>query len=252
MVIQHLQELLRQPEIKPFNDPPITLFLDISLIRIIKITAHGKAMADALKQLELILLPSLLQNPLRLLPLFLRESMIVLSAGQQQRFCEILKLLVSKSAWVCKGAYGNEAFGGQGVERVWCAEAVAYATVFGGLFAVSVGNSFRPFWHRGSGEAGVLVSPRCVIEARVCGRVIFVFSVFPYRIVSEIVNTEHGIASIGKSIHQQHSVVVEAMNIWIVKQNIPIAPSWMRASYVCRRFLDGFNFSSCLASMKIS
>jgi hypothetical protein len=189
-----VDELLRQPEIEPLYDTPITLFLNISLIRIIKIAAHGKPMIDTLEQLELILLPSLLQNLLRPLPLLGRESMIIFSAREQQRFCEILKLLVSKGAWVCKGTRGNEAVGGQGVEHVWRAEAVAYATVFGGLFAIFLRNSFCPFWHRGSSEADVLVSPCCVVEAWVCGRVVFVFSVFPNRILHFIrrMNLEKG------------------------------------------------------------
>jgi len=140
-------------------------------------------MANTLEQLELILLPSLLQKLLRLLPLLGRESMIIFSAGEQQRFCEILKLLVRKGAWVCEGTCGNEAFGGQGVEYVWRTEAVAHATVLSGLFAVCLGNGFCPFWHCGSGEAGVLVSPSCVVEARVCGLVIAVFPVFPNRIL---------------------------------------------------------------------
>jgi hypothetical protein len=140
-------------------------------------------MANTLEQLKLILLPPLLQNPLRLLPLLGRESMIIFSAREQQRFCEILKLLIRKGAWMCKGTCGNEAFGGQGVEYVWRAEAVAYANIFGGLFAVCLGNGFCPFWHCGSCEAGVLVSPCCVVEARVCGLVIAIFSVFPNRIL---------------------------------------------------------------------
>jgi hypothetical protein len=140
-------------------------------------------MADTLEQLELILLPSLLQNFLRFLPLLDRKSMIVLSAREQQRFCEILKLLVSKGTWVCKGPCGNEAFGSQGVEYVWRAEAVAYAAVIGGFFAVRLGNGLCPFWHCGFGEGGVLVSPCCMVETRICGLVIFVFSVLPNRIL---------------------------------------------------------------------
>jgi len=70
--------------------------------------------------------------------------------------------------------------------------------------------------------------------------------------ISEIINAEYGVAGIGKSIHQQHGVVVEAMDIWIVKQNVPIALSWMGARYVCGRFFDGLYFSSRLASVEIS
>jgi len=209
-------------------------------------------MANTLKQLKLIPLPTLLQEPLRLLPLLRRESVIVFGAGEQERLGEILELLVRKGAGVCEGACGDEARGGQGVEDVWCAEAVAYADVFGGLFAVCLGNGLCPFWHGGSGEAGVLVSPCCVVEARVCGLVIAVFSVFPDRIISEVINAEYGITGIGKSIHQQHGIVVEAVNIWIVKQNVSIALSWMRTGYVCGCFFDGLYFSSRLPGVEIS
>jgi len=140
-------------------------------------------MADTLEQLELILLPSLLHNLLRPLPLLGRERMVVFRAREQKRLCKIAKLLVSKGAGVCKGTRRNKAVNSQRIEHVWGAEAVADTTVFGLFLAVLLSNRFCPFWHCGSGEADVLVSPRCLVKPWVCGLVVFVFSVLPNRIL---------------------------------------------------------------------
>jgi hypothetical protein len=136
-------------------------------------------MTNALEKLNLILLPSLLQNPLCLLPLLSRESMIVLCTREQQWFGKIMELLIGKRARMRKCSSRNEAFGSQRVEYVRGAEAVPNATVLGGSFAVRLSNRPRPFWNRRSCETGMLVSPCCVVEGRICGRVILVFPVFP-------------------------------------------------------------------------
>lgn len=172
-------ELLRQPEIEPLNNAPITLLLDISLVRNIEIAAHGKAMADALEQLKLILLLPVLHNLPRPLPLLGREGMVVFSAREEKRLCKILELFVRKGARMRKSTGGNEAVRCQAIEHVRRAEAVAHAAVFGGLLAIFLGNCLCPFWHRCSREADVLVSPSCVVEARVRGLVVFVLSVLP-------------------------------------------------------------------------
>jgi hypothetical protein len=136
-------------------------------------------MTNTLEKLNLILLLSLLQNPLCLLPLLGRESMIVFCAREQQWLCKIVELLISKRARMRKCSGSNEAFGSQRVEYVRGAEAVPNATILGGFFAVCLRNGSRPLWNRCSCETGMLVSPCCVIEVGICGRVIFVFPVFP-------------------------------------------------------------------------
>jgi hypothetical protein len=64
-----------------------------------------------------------------------------------------------------KGTSGDEAVSRQAIENIWGAKAVAYTAVFGALFAVLLGNCFRPFWDSSSGKGDVLVSPCCMIEA---------------------------------------------------------------------------------------
>jgi hypothetical protein len=136
-------------------------------------------MTNALEKLNLIVLPSLLQNPLCLLPLLSRKSMIVFCAREQQWFGKIMELLISKRARMRKCSSRNEAFCSQRVEYVRGAEAVPNATIFGGSFAVSFRNGSCPLWNRRSCETGMLVSPCCMLESRICDRVIFVFPVFP-------------------------------------------------------------------------
>lgn len=70
--------------------------------------------------------------------------------------------------------------------------------------------------------------------------------------ISKIVNTEDGISGVGKSIHQQQGIVVEAVDIWVVEENVSIAFSWVRTGDVCWRFFDNLYFSSCLAGMEVS
>jgi hypothetical protein len=94
-----------------------------------------------------------------------------------------LKLFISEGAGVRKSTRGNEAIGGQGVQYVWRPEAIAHAAVFGCILAILLRNGFRPFRHRGSGEADMLVSPRCVVKAWVCSIIVFGFAVFPNRIL---------------------------------------------------------------------
>jgi len=70
--------------------------------------------------------------------------------------------------------------------------------------------------------------------------------------VSEVVNAEDGISGIGKPIHQQQRIIIEAMDIWVVEENIPISLSWMRAGDVRWRFFDNLYFSSCLAGVEVA
>jgi hypothetical protein len=105
--------------------------------------------------------------------------MIVFCAREQQWFGKIVELLISKRARMRKCSSRNKAFGGQRVEYVRGAEAVPNATILSGSFAVCLRNGSRPLWNCRFCETGVLVSPRCVVEVRICGRIVFVFPVFP-------------------------------------------------------------------------
>jgi len=140
-------------------------------------------MTNTLKKLNLVLLPTLLQDSHSLLPLLRRERMIVFRAREEQRLVQLLKLFIGQSARMGKCARGDEALGRQGVEHVGGAEAVTNASVLGGLLAVGCGNGFGPFWDGCKGEGDMFVAPGCVVEARICGLVVFVFAVLPYWIL---------------------------------------------------------------------
>jgi hypothetical protein len=70
--------------------------------------------------------------------------------------------------------------------------------------------------------------------------------------ISKVVNAEHGISRIGKGIHQQPCIIVEAMNVGIVEQNVSVSLSWMGTGYVGWCFFDDLHFSSRLASVEVS
>jgi hypothetical protein len=70
--------------------------------------------------------------------------------------------------------------------------------------------------------------------------------------ISEIVKAEYGVTGISKSIHQEHGIIVKAMDIRVVKQNIPVSLSWKWTSYVRRCLFDGLYLPSSLARMEIS
>ena len=174
---------LRQPKVEPLHNSPVALLLNIPFIRIVQVAPHCKPVTNSLEKLDLILLPPLLEDPHSLLPLLWRERMIVLRAREEERFVQLLELVVFQGARMRKRACCDEAFSCQAVQHVWSTKAVANAGVLGGIFAIGCRNGFGPFWDRGSSEADVLVAPGCLVEARICGLVVFVFAVLPYWIL---------------------------------------------------------------------
>jgi hypothetical protein len=116
--------------------------------------------------------------------------MVIFSTREQQWFCEVFKLLVCQGTRVGKCTCGDETLGCERAEDIRCSEAVASATVFGGFFPVLLGNTFRPLRRRGFGETDMFVPPRGVVEAWICRLIVFIFSVFPNRILPMVSYTK--------------------------------------------------------------
>lgn len=52
------------------------------------------------------------------------------------------------------------------------------------------------------------------------------------RYISEVVNAKNGVAGIGKGVHKEHGIVIEAMDIGEVEKDVSVAFAGVGTGYL--------------------
>jgi hypothetical protein len=85
-------------------------------------------MSYSREQLELILLPSFNQDINSVIPAFRTERVVDFCAGKEQRFLQVLKMMLFQECWVCEAANFAGPIG-EGIAHIGSPKAVSIYTV---------------------------------------------------------------------------------------------------------------------------
>ena len=215
-----------QPEVKPLNNPPQTLLLHLSLIRISQVTPQRKPMRHPREQLQLIFLLILNHHIDRPIPIRRPKSMIRLRTGQEQRVLQLAEMMLLQERRVGKRSRRADGFsaialaGCKGLADVWCAETVAHARVLGVFLAELLLDGLDPPGDVLLRDGGVLVLP--LVEGLGFVGPLAVLAVQVHGVAVEVVQADDEVAGVGEGVHHQEAVGEHAEHVGVVEQDVAI------------------------------